>query len=78
MIISHTLTWVRSLDSPIIFETLKDCNESLVYYESLLEGRLTQVSDFFARERARKKIKKFSKVHKNIFKKFSDFSPEFP
>ena len=67
MIISHTLTWVRSLDSPIIFETLKDCNESLVYYESLLEGRLTQVSDFFARERARKKNKKVFKSPQKYF-----------
>jgi len=67
MINSHTLTWVRSLDSPIIFETLKDCNESLVYYESLLEGRLTQVSDFFPGEGVPKKNKKVFQKNKKYF-----------
>ena len=67
MITSHILTWVRSLRSPTIFVTKKDCNNTLVYCILLLKGRLTKVSDFFPGERGRKKNKKVFRRSLKIF-----------
>jgi hypothetical protein len=61
------LTWVRSPNSLNNFETLKDCRKSLGYREALLTGRLTEASDFFAREGGRKKNKKVFRRSKKYF-----------
>jgi len=61
------LTWVRSPNSLHNVETLKDYNVSRQKQESLLRRRLTISSDFFARERGRKKNKKVFRRSKKYF-----------
>ena len=67
MYYGNMLTWVRSPNSLHNFETIMVCNYLLDCHMLLLVGRLTISSDFFARERDRKKNKKVFRRSKKYF-----------